>query len=116
MFWMVVQAKFLTRILAIWCITLLMLGSVVAAEQPRELEHGLTASTTIVPAVEISDTAVQLLAQRLTQANSKFKSLASLSLQQTGTGSKVSCYDHLITQRSYPERYSLLLLGTELRL
>lgn len=70
-----------------------MLGSVVAAEQPLELEHGLSASATIVPAVEISDTAVQLLAQRLTQANSKFKALSSLSVQQTRSGSQVSCYD-----------------------
>ncbi len=94
----------------------MMLGSVVASEQPLELEHGLSASTTILPAVEISDTAVQLLAQRLTQANSKFKSLASLSVLQTDSGLQVSCCDFLITQRSYPERFSLLLLGTELRL
>lgn len=116
MFWMVVQTKFLTRLLASWCIALTMLGSVVAAEQPLELEHGLSASATIVPAVEISDTAVQLLAQRLTQANSKFKALSSLSVQQTRSGSQVSCYDDLITQRSYGERFSLLLMGTELRL
>ena len=116
MFWMDVQTKYLTRLLASWCIALTMLGSVVAAEQPLELEHGLSASTTIVTTVDISDTAVQQLAQRLTQANSKFKCLASLSVQQTRSGSQISCYDDLITQRSYPVRFSLLLLGTELRL
>ena len=116
MFWFGGHTDFLTRLLASWGIALTMLGSVVAAEHSVEIQHGQAASSTVMPAVEVSDTAIQQIAQRLTQANWNSKSLASMSVQQSGSRSPLIRYGADAEQRAVPQCCSLLILGTALRL
>ncbi len=110
------RTKLLTRFLGSCCIALAMLSSLVPSEQPVESTSGLGASTKVLPGVEVSDTAIQQIAYRLTQANLNHKSLAALISQQSGTGPQLTRFGASAKQRGVPKLCSLLILGTSLRL
>ncbi len=116
MFWIGGYTRFLTRLLAGWCVAFSMLGSVVASEQAIILKHGAVVSSTATPILELSDTAVYQTAHRLTQDNVHCKTLASSTRLLCGTLSQFSDFGCLADRSVSSKSNSLFHLGTMLRL
>lgn len=110
------HTRFLTRLLAAWCLALAMLGSVVATEPSIVLQHGAVVYSTATPILELSDTAVYQTAHRLTQDNVHCKTLASSTRLLCGTLSQFSDFGCLADRSVSSKSNSLFHLGTMLRL
>ncbi|MCA9191985.1 MAG: hypothetical protein KDB03_09490 [Planctomycetales bacterium] len=116
MFWIDGYTNFITRLLAVCCLALSMLGSVVTTERSIVLQHGAGVSSTATPILELSDTAVYQTAHRLTQDNVHCKTLASSTRWLCRARSQFSDFGYSADRRVSLENNSLFRLGTMLRL
>lgn len=115
MYWIRGYAKFLTAFIACWCVAFTLVGAVISADPAVDFPREDCISTTAIPAVDFSDTAVQHVALRLTHPHWQMNSLAALI---TGRSGILLCYGRCSSQAkpSAIQWYSLFDLGTALRL